>query len=791
MPNNIPNNLNKIWLKALITRLNLNLFQGVPVVLQSEVSECGLSCIVMMCRYYKKDIDLLSLRQRFGLSNHGATLSQLMHIAQHLGLDTRPLSLELEELHLLKTPCILHWDLNHFVLFTGLQGQKAIIHDPALGRRKMPLSELSKHFTGVALELWPNPQFNCNAQRQDIPIFGLLKNIQGIRAFLIKVFALSLLMESINLLLPMGMQLVMDHVILAEDQDLLTLICSALFAFILCRTVLGLFRSWMSLRVDSLVNIQWKHGFFQHLLKLPLNYFEKRNPGDIQSRFLSLDTVRSTMISGIVSLSIDGILCLGLLLMMWLYGGMLLAVVLLFSLIYILLRLFSLNRYRQANEEYIIQQARSSAHFMESMYAITTLKALGMHHNRAHAWMGLNIQATNAGIQVTRLDLFYGGANALIHALDQILILWLGASMVIDQQISLGMFIAFNLYRSQFAERSTSMTNTILQFRMLTLHHARIADIALSPIEPQGILAPSPEFQHLGRLAAFESQPYVIDTHRSTQSQQHSKSHGIDPDTTQQHTKSHDTEPDPTQQHRKSHSTEPDKSQQHANQSEQTTSNSRDPSGHAATLKILQLNYAHDALSQPIIEQLSLEVKAGESVAIVGASGVGKTTLIKLMTGLLQPDQGHILFNNLDIHQMGLDRYRQHIACVLQNDQLFAGSIADNIAGFDLSKDMARIVACAKLCHIDHEIMKMPMGYESLISPLGASLSGGQIQRVLLARALYRRPAILFMDEATSHLDPLNENKINQAIRALDITRIFIAHRPSSIDSADRVIRMR
>lgn len=749
MPNNIPNNLNKIWLKALIARLNLNLFQGVPVVLQSEVSECGLSCIVMMCRYYKKDIDLLSLRQRFGLSNHGATLSQLMHIAQHLGLDTRPLSLELEELHLLKTPCILHWDLNHFVLFTGLQGQKAIIHDPALGRRKMPLSELSKHFTGVALELWPNPQFNCNAQRQDIPIFGLLKKIQGIRAFLIKVFALSLLMESINLLLPMGMQLVMDHVILAEDQDLLTLICSALFAFILCRTVLGLFRSWMSLRVDSLVNIQWKHGFFQHLLKLPLNYFEKRNPGDIQSRFLSLDTVRSTMISGIVSLCIDGILCLGLLLMMWLYGGMLLAVVLLFSLIYILLRLFSLNRYRQANEEYIIQQARSSAHFMESMYAITTLKALGMNHNRAHAWMGLNIQATNAGIQVTRLDLFYGGANALIHALDQILILWLGASMVIDQQISLGMFIAFNLYRSQFAERSTSMTNTILQFRMLTLHHARIADIALSPIEPQGILAPSPEFQHLGRLAAFESQPYVIDTHRSPQSQQH------------------------------------------ANQSEQTTSNSRDPSGHAATLKILQLNYAHDALSQPIIEQLSLEVKAGESVAIVGASGVGKTTLIKLMTGLLQPDQGHILFNNLDIHQMGLDRYRQHIACVLQNDQLFAGSIADNIAGFDLSKDMARIVACAKLCHIDHEIMKMPMGYESLISPLGASLSGGQIQRVLLARALYRRPAILFMDEATSHLDPLNENKINQAIRALDITRIFIAHRPSSIDSADRVIRMR
>jgi len=163
---------------------------------------------------------------------------------------------------------------------------------------------------------------------------------------------------------------------------------------------------------------------------------------------------------------------------------------------------------------------------------------------------------------------------------------------------------------------------------------------------------------------------------------------------------------------------------------------------------------------------------------------------MKLMSGLLTPDHGTLLFNQHDIHHVGLNNYRQAIACVLQDDKLFAGSVADNICSFDLDKDEARIIEAAHACNIYSEIMNMPMGFETLVSALGSSLSGGQIQRLLIARALYRQPSILFMDEATSHLDPDNEALINQSIRALKITRIFIAHRQSSIASADRVIRI-
>ncbi|KIE88535.1 putative secretion ATPase [Actinobacillus pleuropneumoniae] len=209
-----------------------------------------------------------------------------------------------------------------------------------------------------------------------------------------------------------------------------------------------------------------------------------------------------------------------------------------------------------------------------------------------------------------------------------------------------------------------------------------------------------------------------------------------------------------------------------------------------ATISVKNLSFQYDQFSAPVFSELNLEIQAGESVAISAKSGFGKTTLLKLMAGLLKPTKGEIYFNNLDIKQIGMSNYRQHIACVLQDDKFFAGSILENIVSFETKYDREFAIACAKQAQIHEEIMAMPMNYETLLGELGNNLSGGQRQRLFIARALYKKPKILFMDEATSHLDEENERKINEAIRKLAMTRVIVAHRKSTIESADTILEL-
>ena len=207
-----------------------------------------------------------------------------------------------------------------------------------------------------------------------------------------------------------------------------------------------------------------------------------------------------------------------------------------------------------------------------------------------------------------------------------------------------------------------------------------------------------------------------------------------------------------------------------------------------ASLEVRDLSFRYSDTEPFVLLNCSFAVTPGESLAIVGVSGGGKTTLLKLMLGLLSPTDGKILAGGVDIQKLGIERYRKLVGTVMQDDQLFAGSIADNVSFFDPSPDHSAIEHFARLAAVHDDIAAMPMGYNTLIGDMGAALSGGQRQRILLARALYKQPRILFLDEATSALDVQKERAVNESIRSLNLTRILIAHRPETIASADRVI---
>ncbi|HAL1955168.1 TPA: peptidase domain-containing ABC transporter, partial [Escherichia coli] len=616
--------------RQIINLLDLRWQRRVPVIHQTETAECGLACLAMICGHFGKNIDLIYLRRKFNLSARGATLAGINGIAEQLGMATRALSLELDELRVLKTPCILHWDFSHFVVLVSVKRNRYVLHDPARGIRYISREEMSRYFTGVALEVWPGSEFQSETLQTRISLRSLINSIYGIKRTLAKIFCLSVVIEAINLLMPVGTQLVMDHAIPAGDRGLLTLISAALMFFILLKAATSTLRAWSSLVMSTLINVQWQSGLFDHLLRLPLAFFERRKLGDIQSRFDSLDTLRATFTTSVIGFIMDSIMVVGVCVMMLLYGGYLTWIVLCFTTIYIFIRLVTYGNYRQISEECLVREARAASYFMETLYGIATVKIQGMVGIRGAHWLNMKIDAINSGIKLTRMDLLFGGINTFVTACDQIVILWLGAGLVIDNQMTIGMFVAFSSFRGQFSERVASLTSFLLQLRIMSLHNERIADIALHEKEEK-----KPEIEIVADMG-----PISLETNG--------------------------------------------------------------------------LSYRYDSQSAPIFSALSLSVAPGESVAITGASGAGKTTLMKVLCGLFEPDSGRVLINGIDIRQIGINNYHRMIACVMQDDRLFSGSIRENICGFAEEMDEEWMVECARASHIHDVIMNMPMGYETL-----------------------------------------------------------------------------
>ncbi|QXF34605.1 hypothetical protein B0X70_16640 [Photorhabdus akhurstii] len=694
---------------------NNSLFDFIPdlffrkkinIIYQESIADCGLACISMILCYYGCDTTLKELKGNNNFHSRGLRLKDLLEISENNKLNTNVYSLDIDEINLLKKPCILHWDMNHFVILEKVNKNKFFILDPEKGERILSINEISKHFTGVAIELTPASEFKKRSSfnKKTIKLIDLFKSSKGLSSALLKIFAISILIESITLTIPIGIQLIMDHVIVTKDTLLLSSICIFLIFFTLVKTFSDIIRSYMSLSINILLDIQWKNSLFSHLLRIPIHYFSSRKLGDIQSRFNSIENIRETFCNNIVDLIIDFLMIIGLLSMMIVYGGSLTIVVILFSVLYFLVKIIVYKIYKNASDKKIQDEANINSFFMESLYSMPTIKILGILNNRQRIYSDKVKALNKSEIKKKKIEIITIALSSIIIALDQIVILWVGSFLVINSTITIGMFIAFNTYRGQFSDRITNIINKSVELKLLSLHNERLSGIALQEKE-------------------------IFKKHIN------SESYDI------------------------------------------------------ASLELSHVSYTYDE-SNYTISDFSVRIEGGESVAIVGPSGAGKSTLIKIMSGLIKPQSGEVLFNNLDIYNLGVNNYRKNISCILQEDKLFSGTIAENISGFDDDIDMEYVTECAIKANIHNEIISFPMGYYTQLSELGGSISGGQKQRIMIARALYKKPKIIFMDEATSHLDTNNESIVNKSIANLNVTRIIVAHRESTIQSADRVIHL-
>jgi ATP-binding cassette subfamily B protein RaxB len=321
---------------------------------QNEASECGLACLAMISSHYNNHTDLAQLRKKFPISLKGVTLAQLIRHAAAINFSARPLRLELSELSALRLPCILHWDLNHFVVLksVGLGRAGIIILDPATGERRLSLEKISLHFTGVALELTPSDQFIEKKRPPRISIFDLTGKVHGLNTAVLQIAMLSLALEAFAICAPLFNQFVVDEVIVSGDKDLLTVLLIGFSLLITIQTLISIGRSWFLMRWSMDVSFQWSNRIFAHLTKLPLDFFEKRHLGDIVSRFGSTSAIQSTLTNLFVESGMDALTLIATLVMMLAYSPQLTGIVVCGLCAYALIRAFSHSDGRLKSDSY-------------------------------------------------------------------------------------------------------------------------------------------------------------------------------------------------------------------------------------------------------------------------------------------------------------------------------------------------------------------------------------------------------------------------------------------------------
>ncbi|HET9580070.1 MAG TPA: peptidase domain-containing ABC transporter, partial [Usitatibacter sp.] len=612
----------------------------------------------------------------------------------------------LESLNKLRLPAVLHWDMNHFVVLTRVAGRRIHVHDPARGKRTMTLDEASRHFTGVAMEFTPTAAFQRKDEREKVSSWQLLSVASGLKGTIAQILLLSFALEVFAIAMPFFLQMVVDRVLVGRDRDLLTVLGVAFAALVAIQVAVSAVRAWVGVYLSTNINLRLLTNLFNHMLRLPLAWFEKRNIGDIVSKFRSVDAIQRTLSTTFVETAVDGAMVILTLVVMSYYSVMLTGVVLVAAALYALARWSFYYPQRYATDEQLAHEGRSATHFIETLRGMMAIKLNLREAERRSAYQNLVVDQTNAGVRVQNVGILQRASNTLIFGLENVAVIWLAALLVMEGKFTVGMLYAFIGFKLVFLGRVVNLVEKLNEFRMLDLHAERVADIALA--EPEQRKAPLPGEMTVGAL----------------------------------------------------------------------------------TIESRGLGFAYGAEGF-VFRGVDVTINPGESIAIVGPSGSGKTTLIKVLLGLLRPTEGEVRVNGRSLADWDAAQYRSKVGAVMQDDQLFVGTIEDNISFFDTEHDPERVRECAAAAMIHDEIMAMPMQYNTIVGSLGMALSGGQKQRVLLARALYRRPKILFLDEAFDQLDVALERRISTSL-ALDrmMSLVIVSHRPETASSTAKRLEL-
>jgi ATP-binding cassette, subfamily B, bacterial CvaB/MchF/RaxB len=463
--------------------LNLTGVRTLPEVRQAEAAECGLACLAMVAGYHGLETDLATLRRRFSISMKGATLKSLIDIGAKMGLGSRALRCELEELREVRAPAILHWGMNHFVVLKRATGKWLELHDPALGVRRLKIEEASKQFTGVALELSPSGEFQRKREKQVVKLSGLVKLSPQTLGALGQCILLSFLIQGLVLAAPFYTQLVIDQAILKGDLNLLSALAIGFSLVCLFNVAATALRGFVTQFLGAVLSFEMEARLFQQMLRLPLDWFQKRQVGDVQSRFQSIQPIQQFLSQGGVAAVLDGVFGIATCILMFVFAPQLAGIAIAAVVLYALLRMAMLDISRRAAGDFLVAEAKEQTRFLETLRAAQTIKAAGSETTREALQRNAMAATLNSGIKGGNVSIGYQALNQTLNGLTDVAIVFLGAQMVIKTDLTVGILMAFMAYKGQFTQRATSLIESLIQWRLLDVHLERIADIALHPRE--------------------------------------------------------------------------------------------------------------------------------------------------------------------------------------------------------------------------------------------------------------------------------------------------------------------
>jgi ATP-binding cassette subfamily B protein RaxB len=645
--------------------------------------------------------DLAMLRRQIRISLKGATLTQIIRVGQALGLSTRAVTCSVEELAQLRTPCILHWRFNHFVVLAGVTPNGLNLYDPARGVVFESFETVRKAFTGVALEV----SVAAPPQRSRPPLQLKLGGLIAPDGDTLRKFgaglALAFICEALLLVTPFYLQTVIDQVLGKGDVSMLNTLVVAFGLLLLLQVAANTMRQLTFQFLSHVTVFDITARVVRKLLQLPIRYFRDRELGDIQHRIQAMARVQQFVVQALPGLMLDSIFIVLIVAMMSIYDARLTLMMLATLAIWCLWRALILPYGLRLANDTAQAEATVQTHLLESLRVMQSIKSVNGEQQRESQWRNLFANAVNARIRAGNLSIADALLRQLLFQGARILAIYQLARNGLQGAISVGMISAYVAYLGMFTTRAMGIVDRVLEYKFLAVPLERLADIVFS-----------------------ESELRVDDVREC----------GL------------------------------------------------------GDVTLDTVSFAYTQGESAILENCSAVLRADDFTVIAGASGSGKSTLLQLIAGNEQALTGVITLGTDPVQRWSRRNLRSQIAVVFQGDALLKGSVADNIALFEHEVDMDRVRQAAIDCCIANEIESFPMAYETRVGDLGSALSRGQVQRILLARAFYREPRLLLLDEVTSGLDPALERRVIAAISRHPASKIVVAHSDLMLQAATRIL---